>query len=113
MDVSRNVIGDDGVAALGALVAHPGGTALRELFATANAFTRAGNEALATAAHRSATLTRLDVTRELYHRAEREAMTAHLSRNARLSGSTREQLLAQIVELEAKLKACTSLHSEL
>ena len=114
LDVSRNVIGMDGVRALGELVAHPGGTALRELFATANAFTRAGNEVLADAVHRSATLTRLDVQRELYHRKDRDAMTAHLSRNARLSGATREQLLAQITELEGKLKTCrANCHNEL
>ena len=114
LDVSRNVIGMAGVRALGELIAHPGGTALREIFATANAFTRAGNEVLADAVHRSATLTRLDVQRELYHRKDREAMTAHLSRNARLSGATREQLLAQITELEGKLKTCrANCHNEL
>jgi hypothetical protein len=41
-------------------------------------------------------------------------MTAHLSRNARLSGATREQLLAQITELEGKLKTCrANCHNEL
>ena len=80
----------------------------------ARAFTRAGNEVLADAVHRSATLTRLDVQRELYHRKDRDAMTAHLSRNARLSGATREQLLAQITELEGKLKTCrANCHNEL